>query len=260
MTHAAASHLSILNHISSRSPTSKGRSTGGPRSAMRTRSSWTLAAAAVCFCSMRRPRNRSRITWESSSTIRKAAGGPAGFGSERSRTRVCWAGTPASALEKFVTPASVDAVHVYFPDPWWKRKHKRRRLFTDEFVDLAARRAQTGRAAAFLDGRVGLLRRDPRSYGSPCGLRDPRAPRRTRSRERSRLSDKLRAPPTANGRDDLPRLMAKTLTPRFSDLKGIWVPLAAALGRQCLVQSHWRARAPASGTRVLALRGCDGEL
>ena len=31
------------------------------------------------------------------------------------------------ALEKLVKPRSVAAVHVYFPDPWWKRKHRRRR-------------------------------------------------------------------------------------------------------------------------------------
>jgi tRNA (guanine-N7-)-methyltransferase len=41
------------------------------------------------------------------------------------------------ALSKLIRPGSVAAVHVYFPDPWWKRKHMRRRLFTDEFVDLA---------------------------------------------------------------------------------------------------------------------------
>jgi len=42
------------------------------------------------------------------------------------------------ALAKLIPHQSVAAVHVYFPDPWWKRKHKKRRLFTDEFVDLAA--------------------------------------------------------------------------------------------------------------------------
>ncbi|MGE3316734.1 MAG: tRNA (guanosine(46)-N7)-methyltransferase TrmB [Planctomycetaceae bacterium] len=38
------------------------------------------------------------------------------------------------ALDKFIPRASVSAVHVYFPDPWWKRRHRRRRIFTDELV------------------------------------------------------------------------------------------------------------------------------
>ena len=42
-------------------------------------------------------------------------------------------------LDRLVRPASVSAVHVYFPDPWWKRKHRRRRLFTDLFADRVAR-------------------------------------------------------------------------------------------------------------------------
>lgn len=43
------------------------------------------------------------------------------------------------ALGRLIRPASVAAVHVYFPDPWWKKKHRSRRLFNDEFVVLAAR-------------------------------------------------------------------------------------------------------------------------
>jgi tRNA (guanine-N7-)-methyltransferase len=42
-------------------------------------------------------------------------------------------------LTNHVHPHSLDAAHVYFPDPWWKRKHTKRRLFTDEFADLLAR-------------------------------------------------------------------------------------------------------------------------
>ena len=42
------------------------------------------------------------------------------------------------ALDTFVHPGSVEAAHVYFPDPWWKRKHKRRRLFTEAFVTQLA--------------------------------------------------------------------------------------------------------------------------
>lgn len=42
-------------------------------------------------------------------------------------------------LARRIEPHSVEAAHVYFPDPWWKRRHHKRRLFTDEFADLLAR-------------------------------------------------------------------------------------------------------------------------
>jgi tRNA (guanine-N7-)-methyltransferase len=47
-------------------------------------------------------------------------------------------GDARSAFIKLIAPGSVRAVHVYFPDPWWKKKHRRRRVFTDEFAGLAA--------------------------------------------------------------------------------------------------------------------------
>ena len=31
------------------------------------------------------------------------------------------------------------AVHIYFPDPWWKKRHKNRRIFTPAFIDEVAR-------------------------------------------------------------------------------------------------------------------------
>ena len=42
-------------------------------------------------------------------------------------------------LREFVPPASVAVVHVYFPDPWWKSRHKKRLLFTAEFAELVLR-------------------------------------------------------------------------------------------------------------------------
>lgn len=47
-------------------------------------------------------------------------------------------------LRTQIVPHSVQAVHVYFPDPWWKRRHMRRRLFTDEFVGWSANILQHG--------------------------------------------------------------------------------------------------------------------
>jgi len=40
-------------------------------------------------------------------------------------------------LQERVAPQSVQAVHIYFPDPWWKARHRRRRVFTPEFAHTA---------------------------------------------------------------------------------------------------------------------------
>jgi len=42
-------------------------------------------------------------------------------------------------LEAHVKAGSVAAVHVYFPDPWWKNRHRKRRLFTEPFAAQCAR-------------------------------------------------------------------------------------------------------------------------
>ncbi len=43
-------------------------------------------------------------------------------------------GDAREALARYIPDRSVAAVHVYFPDPWWKKRHRKRRLVTDEFV------------------------------------------------------------------------------------------------------------------------------
>jgi tRNA (guanine-N7-)-methyltransferase len=37
-------------------------------------------------------------------------------------------------FREFLTNESVDAVHVYFPDPWWKDRHRKRRVMKPEFL------------------------------------------------------------------------------------------------------------------------------
>jgi tRNA (guanine-N7-)-methyltransferase len=44
------------------------------------------------------------------------------------------AGDARAFLARFVPPASLHTVHVYFPDPWWKKRHKKRRVFTESLV------------------------------------------------------------------------------------------------------------------------------
>lgn len=42
-------------------------------------------------------------------------------------------------LHEFVPAASLEAVHIYFPDPWWKKRHRKRRVFCEPFVDDVSR-------------------------------------------------------------------------------------------------------------------------
>lgn len=43
-----------------------------------------------------------------------------------------------------IAPQSVSVVHVYFPDPWWKTRHRKRRVFTPEFARAAGTILQPG--------------------------------------------------------------------------------------------------------------------
>ena len=42
-------------------------------------------------------------------------------------------------LERLFAPGTVDGIHVLFPDPWWKKRHHKRRVFTADFTALLAR-------------------------------------------------------------------------------------------------------------------------
>jgi len=47
-------------------------------------------------------------------------------------------------LHDFLVPGSLDAVLLFFPDPWPKRRHQKRRIVRPELVDLVARALRPG--------------------------------------------------------------------------------------------------------------------
>ncbi len=59
-------------------------------------------------------------------------------------------------LEWLLPAHAADAVHVYFPDPWPKQKHRRHRLINERFPEIAHTALQPG-------GRV-FLRTDDADY------------------------------------------------------------------------------------------------
>jgi len=47
-------------------------------------------------------------------------------------------------LRDMIPPDSLAAIHVFFPDPWPKKRHHKRRLLQPDFVELAATRLAPG--------------------------------------------------------------------------------------------------------------------
>ena len=59
-------------------------------------------------------------------------------------------------VEYLLPPKSVSALHIYFPDPWPKRKQRKNRLINSRFVQATA--------AALVPGGSAYLRTDDRDY------------------------------------------------------------------------------------------------
>ena len=66
-------------------------------------------------------------------------------------------------MQQFVPSATVSAVHVYFPDPWWKARHKKRRVFTTGFAAVIARALKPG-------GRLKIASDVDEYFGTMMGI------------------------------------------------------------------------------------------
>lgn len=47
-------------------------------------------------------------------------------------------------LEDAIPPQSIDLLQIFFPDPWHKKRHHKRRLIQPEFIDLIVSRLSVG--------------------------------------------------------------------------------------------------------------------
>lgn len=59
-------------------------------------------------------------------------------------------GNANSDFERLLAPASVARVYVHFPDPWFKKKHHKRRVVTKAFLDVLASRLEPGGELHFM--------------------------------------------------------------------------------------------------------------
>ncbi len=53
-------------------------------------------------------------------------------------------GDALRVFREVFTDGCLEAVHVYFPDPWWKKRHRKRRVLNEDFLSNVGRTLRVG--------------------------------------------------------------------------------------------------------------------
>jgi tRNA (guanine-N7-)-methyltransferase len=59
------------------------------------------------------------------------------------------AGDALRIFNELLPDNSIEAIHVYFPDPWWKKRHRKRRVMNEAFLKNVERTLLPGRKLHF---------------------------------------------------------------------------------------------------------------
>ena len=81
-------------------------------------------------------------------------------------------------LRDMIAPASLDGTHIFFPDPWPKKRHHKRRLVQADFVALLASRLKPGGYLhlatdwqEYAEQMLAVLGAEPQLENTAAGLR-----------------------------------------------------------------------------------------
>jgi tRNA (guanine-N7-)-methyltransferase len=69
-------------------------------------------------------------------------------------------------LGKLLAPGSVAVFYIFFPDPWPKRRHHRRRLINPDFMDVMYTRLAAGGVIHFASDHAGYAAEVARVFGA----------------------------------------------------------------------------------------------
>jgi tRNA (guanine-N7-)-methyltransferase len=116
-------------------------------------------------------------------------------------------------LEHMIAVDSLDGIHIYFADPWHKKRHHKRRLIQQQFVELLASRIKPG---GYLH-----LATDWHNYAEQMLLvLNRQASLQNTSTERARIETFTRADVVGDSAADGPTQTKNEFTPTLEDLEG----------------------------------------
>ena len=115
------------------------------------------------------------------------------------------AGDALRIFAELLPDDSLEAVHVYFPDPWWKKRHRKRRVMNGSVPEATSSERCARRFAPLLDRRGRVFRDDAGSDSPNARASRPAAGPRNARRTRPRLPHPLRTPHSPARRAGLSR-------------------------------------------------------